>query len=272
MEEWLKPLIQKAYLEIVEYDYQIRTEMIQLNRDFPYCVMSYLKQGEALLRVKDKEYHCKMGDAIFLPPHVLHDHIKTSKERAVFLWWHFNFRTAYNMDVLSLLKLPYQVHIENQEEFEKRFFEYMTALQNEKTIADMIYKNAKALEVLACLFENFLCSAKTQMAPNIPNDFIEIFNDISKKPRADMTLRKLGEKYHMNPTYISNKFKTYFGVSPIVLQRNMIFEMAKDYLISSGMSINEIADELQFSDHVVFTRFFTKKAGMSPKKYRNTSS
>ncbi|GFI50751.1 HTH-type transcriptional activator RhaR [Lachnospiraceae bacterium] len=87
-----------------------------------------------------------------------------------------------------------------------------------------------------------------------------------------MTLKKLGEKYHMNPTYISNKFKEYFGVSPIVLQRNMLFEMAKDYLVSSSININEIADRLKFRDHAVFTRFFSERAGMSPTKYRNTSS
>lgn len=148
----------------------------------------------------------------------------------------------------------------------------MEAIQNERTIADMIYKNAKALEVLACIFDSFLQCQKTQMAPDIPNIFIDIFNDISEKPRADMTLGKLGEKYHMNPTYISNKFKEYFGISPIVLQKNMLFERAKDYLVSSSMSISEIADELCFSDHAVFTRFFTEKAGISPKKYRNTSS
>lgn len=270
--EWLKPLIQRAYLEIVEYDYQIRTEMIQMNRELPYCVMSYLKRGEALLRVQGQEYYCKKGDAIFLPHHVMHDHIKTSKEEAVFLWWHFNFRTAYNMDVLSLLKLPYRVRMENSADFENRFFEYMEAIRNEKTIADMIYKNAKALEVLASLFDSFLHSEKTQMAPDIPGNFIEIFNDISGEPRADMTLKKLGEKYHMNPTYISNKFKEYFGVSPIVLQRNMLFEMAKDYLVSSSININEIADRLKFRDHAVFTRFFSERAGMSPTKYRNTSS
>lgn len=50
----------------------------------------------------------------------------------------------------------------------------------------------------------------------------------------------------------------------------MLFDMAKDYLMSSGMGINEIAEQLKFSDHAVFTRFFSERAGMSPKKYRNT--
>lgn len=44
MSEWLKPLIQKAFLEILEYDYQTRTEMVQTDRVFPFCVMSYLKK------------------------------------------------------------------------------------------------------------------------------------------------------------------------------------------------------------------------------------
>lgn len=272
MSEWLKPLIQRAFLEIVAYDYQVRTEMTQINRELPCCVMSYLKKGEALLRIQGKEYHCKAGDVIFIPPYMRHDHIKTSRQEAIFMWWHFNFRTAYNMDVLKFLKLPYRVRMENYEEFEEKFFCYMEAIENEKTIADMIYKNAKALEVLACIFDSFLRAQKTQIASDIPNIFIDIFNDISEKPQADMTLGKLGNKYHMNPTYISNKFKEYFGISPIVLQRNILFERAKDYLVSSSMSISEIADELRFSDHAVFTRFFTEKAGISPKKYRNTSS
>lgn len=47
--------------------------------------MSYLKKGEALLRVDCAEYYCTAGDAIFVPPHVVHDHIKTSRQEAEFL-------------------------------------------------------------------------------------------------------------------------------------------------------------------------------------------
>ncbi len=85
MSEWLKPLIQRAFLEILDYDYQVRTEMNQRNRELPCCVMSYLKKGEALLRVDCAEYYCTAGDAIFVPPHVVHDHIKTSRQEAEFL-------------------------------------------------------------------------------------------------------------------------------------------------------------------------------------------
>ncbi|WP_274537215.1 helix-turn-helix domain-containing protein [Blautia pseudococcoides] len=61
-----------------------------------------------------------------------------------------------------------------------------------------------------------------------------------------------------------------FGIPPIFLQRNMLFEKAKDHLVSSAMNINEISEELGFSEHAVFTRFFTERAGISPKEFRNT--
>ena len=79
----------------------------------------------------------------------------------------------------------------------------------------------------------------------------------------------LSEKYHMNPTYISNKFKDYFGISPIFLHRQMLIEKAKEYLRSSPKNINEISEELGFTEHAIFTRFFTDKVGVSPKKFRN---
>lgn len=271
MNEFLRPLIQRAVLEIVDYSHTKRTEMVQLKRKLPYCVMSYLKTGEALLRVNGKEYHCGAGDAIFVPPNVEHDHIKLSREETEFMWWHFNFRTSYNIDVSTLMNLPYKVHIQNTSDFERKFIAYLEAIENEVTISDMIHKNAKAMEILACVFDNFLLSESMEAAFNIPQIFVDIFEDVTSAPRADMSLTTLSRKYHMSPTYISNKFKDYYGISPIFLQRNMLFERAKIYLISTEKGINEISDLLGFSEHAVFTRFFTKRAKISPKEFRDTN-
>ena len=81
MDGFLGPLIQKAVLEIIDYNYNKKAEMVQLNRKIPCCVMSYLKSGEAVLRVKGKEYYCKAGDAIYVPPNVEHDHHSQSALR-----------------------------------------------------------------------------------------------------------------------------------------------------------------------------------------------
>jgi AraC family transcriptional regulator, arabinose operon regulatory protein len=84
-----------------------------------------------------------------------------------------------------------------------------------------------------------------------------------------LTLSRIAEKYHMNSTYISNRFKSYFGISPIFLYRELLIEKAKQLLVSGHMSIGEVSEELGFSDLATFTRFFSEKAGVAPTKYRN---
>lgn len=90
------------------------------------------------------------------------------------------------------------------------------------------------------------------------------------EPKANKSLTAIAQKYHMNASYLSNRFKEYFGISPIFLHRELLSERAKELLITSSLSIGEIAEELGFSDIAVFTRFFTEKTGVSPSKYRNT--
>lgn len=268
MEHFLKPLIKSSFLDLIEYSCHVRSEMEQHNRILPFYVMSYLKSGEALLKIYGKEYVMRAGDAIFIPPNVIHDHIKLSKEDAVFFWWHFNYRSHFDIDILSFLHLPVKVEIQNTETFEIKFREFLEEQEREDSLSGLVYKNAKALEVFAIVLESFMQAEKTRVSSKVSPIFIEILNDISENPRADITLRDLGEKYHLNPTYLSNKFKVLFGISPIHLQRKLIVEKAQTYLISSSKSISEIAEILGFSELSSFTRFFNEKAGVSPSKYR----
>jgi hypothetical protein len=55
MNELLRPLIKNSYLELIEYDCHIRTEMALYNRKLNYYVLSYLKRGKALLRMYGEE-------------------------------------------------------------------------------------------------------------------------------------------------------------------------------------------------------------------------
>lgn len=270
MDERLKPLIQRAVLDVIEFNYHIRSELNTIGRCNPFYVMSYLKSGEALLRMNGQEYVTTPGSIVLIPPNIVHDHIKTSHEDAVFLWWHFNFLTSWNIDILKLMHLPIVTKVNNTERFESTFMQYLNAINNADSLPGLVYKKAKGLEVLACLFDNIVSSADTKISANVPDVFLNILDDVSKAPKADISLASIAEKYHMNPTYISNRFKEYFGISPIVLHRELLVERAKELLLSGSLNISEISDELGFSDHAVFTRFFSDKVGVSPSKYRNT--
>ena len=271
MNELLRPLIRNSYLELIEYNSHVRTEMEHRSRTLDHYVLSYLKRGEALLRIYGEEYVIKPGEAILIPPNVVHDHIKTSEEDAEFLWWHFNYKSRFGVDILNFLKLRIKVKLKNPKNFESLFEEFFV-LNKESDITQMVYQSAKAMVLFANVLNDFLYAkdgSEALASHRTSPVFFDIFNDIAKDPRADLTLSIIAQKYHMNPNYITNKFKEYFGITPMQLQRKMIVEKAKDYLLSTKYTISEISSLLGFSEATVFTRLFTEKAGISPSKYRN---
>jgi AraC-like DNA-binding protein len=272
MNELLRPLIKNSYLELIEYNCHIRTEMEQRNRTLNHYVLSYLKRGEALLRMYGQDYVIKPGEAILIPPNVVHDHIKTSEEDAEFLWWHFNYKSRFDVDVLSFLNLRIKVKLEDPKSFEKLFEEFLGLNSKDSGITEMVYQSAKAMVLFANVLDDFLYANEKKDANatlRISTEFFEIFNEIAKDPRADMTLSAIAKKYHMNPNYISNKFKKYLGMPFMQLQRKMVIEKAKDYLLSTRYTVSEISYLLGFSEPTVFTRLFTEKVGASPSKFRN---
>lgn len=269
MDDRLSPLVQRGMLDIVDYGWHVRTEMEQLDRQCPFYVMSYLKEGEAMVRVDGEELITPAGSVVLLPAGLRHDHIKTSREDAVFLWWHFNFVTSWNVDVMKLIRFPLMELVKDTAEFEETFRAYMDAIEGGQSIPQLIRKNARAMDVLAFLLEVFLKSGHAEISPEISPVFLEILEEVTSKPNAKLSLESLAERYHLNPTYLSNRFKKCFGMSPIYLHRQVLIETAKDYLISSSMNIGEIAAMLGFSDLSAFTRFFTDKVRVSPSKYRN---
>jgi AraC-like DNA-binding protein len=265
----MSTLIQRAELDIVDFGYEVHSELANIGRRFPFYVMSYLKEGEALLRIGGRDIITPTGSVILVRSGEQHDHVMTTKTESVFLWWHFNFMIAKHVDILRLFNLPIMVQVKNTENFEKLFLDYLAAIRGTQSIPGLIYKKARALDVLACLLENFICPERDAVSSAIPGHFFNMLEDLTGRPDAGMSLKRLTEKYRLNPTYISNKFQEYFGLPPITLHRKIIIEAAKERLLATSENIGDIAAEFGFRNVSTFTRFFTKVTGVSPSGYRN---
>jgi YesN/AraC family two-component response regulator len=232
--------------------------------------MSYLKEGTALLRIGGCDIVTPVGSVILVRSGEVHDHIKTTQDKSVFLWWHFNFMISKHVDILRFFDLPTMVQVKNTANFEKLFLDYFAAITGPQSIPGLIHKKARALDVLACLLENFISCEKSAASTSIPQHFFGMLEDITGRPDARMSLKQLARKYRLNPTYISNKFQEYFGLPPITLHRKVLIEAAKERLLASSVNIGSIAAEFGFRDASAFTRFFTKTTGVSPSNFRNS--
>jgi two-component system response regulator YesN len=91
---------------------------------------------------------------------------------------------------------------------------------------------------------------------------------IEEHLHEDLSLVKLGEVFHFNPSYLSNFFKKEKGMNVSEFIDQCRLAKAKQLLDTENLRINEICQEVGYYSAHSFTRFFKKQTGISPKEYR----
>lgn len=259
-------LVSNASLQIYEYGIHTRTEMVAEGRCFPFYVMSYVQDGQALLRAEGNRYELEPRSVILIPAFMVHDHIKLGDKPTVFMWWHFDYKLYETLDVLKLLGLPLVFTLSEAAQFEDAFARYTAVMERPVTLQNAILKRASALEIMAQLLGAAEDARRTDPPVEIPECFQEMLEIILSGRQAELTLGTFAKKFNMHPTYLSNRFRSYFGVAPIALHRKVLLKRARDMLAVQGVKVNEVAEALGFKNASVFSRFFASKEGFPPSK------
>ena len=84
----------------------------------------------------------------------------------------------------------------------------------------------------------------------------------------EISLSVLAEEFHLNPQYISQLFKSEIGVNFLAYLTNIRMEKAKKMLLTTSLSIAEVAEQSGYGDYRVFTKVFKKSEGVTPSQYR----
>ena len=84
----------------------------------------------------------------------------------------------------------------------------------------------------------------------------------------EVSLSVLAERFHLNPQYISQLFKNEIGVGFLAYLTNIRMERAMHLLLSTSLSVAEVAEQSGYGDYRVFTKVFKKSEGITPSQYR----
>lgn len=82
------------------------------------------------------------------------------------------------------------------------------------------------------------------------------------------TVRYFAERCFLSPNYFGDLVKKETGRTPQEHIQRKIIELAKDELIGSNKTINEISFHLGFQYSQHFNRYFKREVGMTPTEYR----
>lgn len=98
--------------------------------------------------------------------------------------------------------------------------------------------------------------------------FVQFMELLTKYHKRERSMGFYAEQLHITPKYLSSIIKEVSGLSAAeCIDRYVILE-AKALLRYSGLSIQEIAYELNFSTQSFFGKYFKHHTGISPSEYK----
>lgn len=82
------------------------------------------------------------------------------------------------------------------------------------------------------------------------------------------SLTELAEVACLSPRHFARQFRQLFGCTPHHYVTAQRFAAARDLLLQDQMRIHQVAEMLGFSSAASFSRWFTQRAGVSPRHFR----
>ena len=240
---------------------------------YPPLLVIYVRRGILNVEYRGEKRQAREGDVVLLDctePHYYH-----AENNLEFLYMHYEGSNAHEITQHIINLHGWLFRREDRDE-EGRF---VRDSRNERVnilLQDMVYlyehNHAETMFESSAriykLFEILLSPSTQEQKEELPiTAAVEYIRANVGKP---ITLEELAEIAKLSPFYFSHMFKRETGFAPMEYVINTRIEHAKTLLLTTSMSISEIAEEVGYSSSGSLINLFVKKVGSSPGQYRKS--
>lgn len=121
---------------------------------------------------------------------------------------------------------------------------------------------------ILCLVNSDIRRAYNRTKTNSEGIAADVRNYIDKNYHSHITLDLLSHKFNINKYHLVRIFKNKYFCTPIDYAVNVRLLNARELLMTTDMTIKEIAVMCGYSDESYFIKKYGKKYGLSPQKFR----
>ena len=261
-------------MAFIEVDKSIHTDAWSMHNlhSHPHYEIYFLKSGERSFFLSNALFKLESPSILIIPPHVLHKTEGGAFER-------------YNIDVSPNYPDDYQTEI-----LQKKSLRVLkpTALEMQRFVDDLENaikeKNSKYEQNITHTLFSYLVfhldklhqdelTPKAMVKERIPTIILKIIDYLNEHYAEKITLSVLAEEFFLSKTALSYSFKKYMDCSLIDFLLSIRITKAKEFLLNSKKSVEEIAELCGFSSANYFGLIFKQKEKLSPanyRKYQNT--
>jgi AraC-like DNA-binding protein len=226
----------------------------------------YITQGECNIVTSNKEYTATNGQLVFIDCYQAHEY--SSSKGWECLWIHFDGPVAREYyDTITASSGP-ALSLSNPYSIERDMNKILNIFAE-----NQIVKEALISRYITDLLTELLSSIPENNSVSGHSGIIErVASYINEHPGEDLSLNRLASIANLSPYYFARTFKKETGKTPHEYVMSSRINSAKFYLKTSRLSIEEIAFSLGFPTASSFCASFRKHLGITPLKYRNSSS
>jgi len=160
--------------------------------------------------------------------------------------------------VSIILKYAKGMNYEFKDIEKKDIYSVFKTISNVYEFCDWIVELAKS--VIKGLNERF-----ENQGSNLINEAKQyIFRNI----RKDISLDEVAEHINISPAYLSKLFKENTGINFVTYVKELKFELARELLLNSDLTIQQIAYEVGFNTPAYFIQQFKARYGYTPNRFR----
>lgn len=232
-------------------------------------IINLTSKGEGTIFSGDDAFDVKYGDLLLFPPTAAHFYRRKSDSVSWFHRWIYFRPRAFWHDWLSWQEEQNGVYITRNldsttiQQLERLFIDIEYTAKS-----DAPYRNDLAINLL----EQLLIRCKS-LQPDVvskPLDprVIEAMNYMSQNLNQDFTIDDVASHICLSPSRLGHLFRDEMSMTITQWRDDQRISRAKQLLVTTNYSVNQIGRIVGYSDPLYFSRVFKRKSGVSPKLYR----
>ena len=254
-----------AFIEIEKSVHKKEWSMQELH-SHPHYEIYFLTSGTRTFFLSNALLSLEAPIVLVIPPHVLHKTEGGSFER-----YNVNVSPAYlneyQKEVLD--KIALKIFKPSPKET-NRLLEVLEEFQDQKKKKYEEYVTNSLFSYTVFLLDKLqeVKPVKVKTKNNIPPLVLKILDYLNEHYAEKQTLDDVADKFFISKGALIYSFKKYMDCSPIDFLISLRISKAKELLINSKKSIEEISEQCGFSSANYFGLIFKRKEQLSPLQYR----
>lgn len=234
----------------------------EIRYDSDVSCIEYIVSGSGIININNKSYIVKKGDSYMLLEGTNQNYYSDPDDPFTKIW--INFKGILGREIINIYGLSDCVLFKNTNTLP--YIEKIHNIISSNTDPKFIQEETSALFLRLI---QFMADHKQQLTPESASiNMIRYYIDCNIT--KNIKISDISNICHYTPQHIIKIFKEKYGITPHKYILNSKLKISLPMLRSTDKSIEEISNELGFSDTRHFSAQFEKFMGIRPSAYRKS--